>query len=73
MLSVQNMQYVLEILWLKRLIQQRGTRGTVKPFYEYEKFGGVTNVFKSGVDVIRFQGFDRRMEEYHLYMARQEF
>ena len=58
MISVQDMKYALKISWVKRLIQQ-GTRWTAIPSYEYQKFGGVTNVFKSSVDVKSFQGFDK--------------
>ena len=59
MISVQDMKYALEISWVKRLIQQQGARWTAIPSYEYQKFGGVTNVFKSSVDVKNFQGFDK--------------
>ena len=53
------MKYALEISWVKRLIQQQGARWTAIPSYEYQKFGGVTNVFKSIVGVKSFQGFDK--------------
>ena len=59
MISEQDMKYALEISWIKRLIQRQGARWTAILSYEYQKFGGVTNVFESSVDVKSFQFFDK--------------